>query len=132
MKNVQIKVYDKQTYPTHNDEAENSFSGNLTMKNDNIYITYKDTTTNVSTIVKIVGSCVHVKRIGAMNGNLKFEENMTYKTLYNTPYGPMPIEIKTDKSDIYLLEKGIKIYIEYKIFIDDEKVSDNIFMLIAN
>lgn len=132
MKNVQIKVYDKQTYPTHSDEAENSFSGNLTVKNDNIYITYKDTTTGVSTIVKIVGACVHVKRIGAMNGNLTFEENVAHTTLYHTPYGPMPIEIRTNKTDIYLLEKGIKICIEYKIFMDDEKVSDNTFMLIAN
>jgi len=132
MKEVQVRVFDKQIYPTHSDEAENTFSGNLAIKGDDIFITYKDKSTGINTIIKAYKTGVSVKRMGTMNGRLKFEVDKPYRTLYGTPYGEIPIEIQTSKSDIYLLEKGIKIYIEYKILMDCEKVSDNIFMIVAN
>lgn len=132
MKEVRVKVFDKQIYPTHSDQAENNFDGNLAIKNEDIFITYKDKTTGVNTIVKASKEGITVTRTGAMNGKLKFELNQPFKTLYGTPYGDMPIEIQTSKSDVYLLEKGIKIYIEYKILIQGEKASDNIFMIVAN
>ena len=132
MKEVQVRVFDKQIYPTHSDEAENTFSGNLATKGDDIFVTYKDKSTGVNTIIKASKQGVSVTRLGAMNGKLKFEVGKSHKTLYGTPYGEMHIEIQTSKSEIYLLEKGIKIYIEYKILMDCEKVSDNIFMIVAN
>lgn len=132
MKEVKVRVFDKQIYPTHSDEAENTFNGSMAIKGDDIFITYKDQLTSVNTIIKASKEGVSVKRMGAMNGKLKFEVDKPYKTLYGTPYGEMPIEIQTNKNEIYLLEKGIKIYIEYKIFMDCEKVSDNIFMIVAN
>ncbi|MBU3804296.1 MAG: DUF1934 domain-containing protein [Candidatus Cellulosilyticum pullistercoris] len=132
MKEVQVKVFDKQIYPTHSDEAENTFSGNLAIKGEDIFITYKDKSTGVNTIIKASKEGISVTRMGAMNGKLKFEVDKPYKTSYGTPYGEMPIEIQTSKTDVYLLEKGIKIYIEYKILMNDEKVSDNLFMIVAN
>lgn len=132
MRDVEVKVYDKQVYPTHFDEANNKFKGNIASKNGSIYITYKDTVTGVTTIIKTVDKGVVVKRIGAMNGQLVFERGKIHTTQYATPYGMMPLEIKTNKCDIYLLEKGVKIYIEYMIFMDNQKVSDNTFMVITN
>lgn len=132
MKEVKVRVFDKQIYPTHSDEAENTFTGNLAIKDENIFITYKDKTTDVNTIIKASKQGVSVKRMGAMHGKLKFEVDKPYKTLYGTPYGEMSIEIQTSKSEVYLLEKGIKIYIEYKMLMNGEKVSDNIFMIVAN
>lgn len=132
MKEVQVRVFDKQIYPTHSDEAENTFDGNLVIKGDDIFITYKEQSTGINTVIKASKVGVSVTRMGVMHGKLKFEVDKPYKTLYGTPYGEMPIEIQTSKSEIYLLEKGIKIYIEYRILMNDEKVSDNIFMIVAN
>lgn len=132
MKEVNIRVFDKQIYPTHSDEAENIFNGNFAIKNEDIFITYKDKTTGVNTIIKVSKGCISVTRVGALNGKLKFTIDEPFKTIYGTPYGDMSIEIHTNKSDIYLLEKGIKIYIEYKVLIEGEKASDNIFMIVAN
>ena len=132
MKETQITVYDKQVYPTHSDEAENKFSGNLTFKNESIYITYKDQEQGITTVIKTKDNMVSVKRIGAMKGNLEFDSNKPHKTLYSTPYGDMEIEIVTNKCDIYFLTKGVKIYIEYKIMMQGEKVSDNIYLIVAN
>lgn len=132
MKEVQIKVYDKQVYPTHFDEAENAFTGNVAMKNDSMYITYKDPASGITTIIKSGKQGVEVKRIGAMGGKLHFERGKSFQTQYATPYGTLPMEIRTNKCDVYLLEKGIKIYIEYMIIMDDAKVSDNTFMIITN
>ena len=67
-----------------------------------------------------------------MKGNLEFDSNKPHKTLYSTPYGDMEIEIVTNKCDIYFLTKGVKIYIEYKIMMQGEKVSDNIYLIVAN
>lgn len=132
MKEVRVKVFDKQTYPTHSDQAEHVFDGNLAIKDEDIFITYKDKEVGVNTIVKASPKDIIVTRMGTMNGKLKFDCNEPFKTLYGTPYGEMPIEIHTSKKEVYLLEKGIKIYIEYKILIQGEKASDNVFMIVAN
>lgn len=132
MRDVEIKVYDKQVYPTHFDEAEHCYKGNLAMKNEKMYVTYKDETTGITTILKVVTDGVIIKRIGAMAGELRFQKNKPYVTQYTTPYGVLPIEIRTHKCDVYVLEKGIKVYIEYMILMEDKKVSDNTFMIITN
>ena len=132
MKEEKKTVNDKQIYPDHSDEAENKFLGNFTFKNESIYITYKDQEQNVTTIIKAKNSVVSIKRLGAMQGNLEFDSNKPNKTIYSTPYGEMEIEIITKKCDIYFLEKGVKLYIEYKIMMQGEKVSDNIYLIVAN
>ena len=54
------------------------------------------------------------------------------KCLYGTPFGNMVIDIETNNIEVYLLEKGVKIYIEYSMMMENEKVSDNVFMIMAN
>lgn len=132
MKEAQITVYDKQIYPTHSEEAENKFPGNITFKNESVYITYKDQEQNVTTIIKAKDNVVSVKRLGMMRGNLEFDSSKIHKTIYSTPYGDMDLEIITEKCDVYLLTKGVKIHIEYKIMMQGEKVSDNIYLVVAN
>lgn len=132
MKETQITVYDKQIYPTHSDEAENKFLGNITFKNEMLYITYKDKQQNVTTIIKAKDNKVSIKRLGAMRGNLEFDTTKSHKTIYSTPYGDMEIEIVTQKCEVYFLTKGVKIHIQYKIMMQDEKVSDNIYLIVAN
>lgn len=132
MKEVKVRVYDKQVYPTHCDESENSFKGKLAVKDNDIYILYKDEATQTNTTVKVSDEGVTVKRTGAMNGNLQFYKEKISKCLYRTPYGNMLIEIMTSNIEVYLLEKGVKIYIEYTMLMDGEKISDNTYMIMAN
>ena len=132
MKDVEITVYDKQIYEDHSDEAENNFKGSIAYKNDSVYITYKDEREGVTTIIKVKGKEVQVKRLGTVRAQLEFDTTKPYQTLYSTPYGEMLMEIVTNKVDIYFLERGIKVYIEYKIMMQNEKVSDNIYLIVAN
>lgn len=132
MKEVQIRVYDKQIYPTHSDESENNFKGKIAFKDDDLYILYKDENTQTNTTIKASNEGVSVRRVGAMNGNLQFYKEKISKCTYRTPYGNMVIEIKTSNIEVYLLEKGVKIFIEYTMLMDGEKVSDNVFMVMAN
>ena len=132
MKEAQTTVYDKQIYPTHSDEAENKFSGNITFKNESVYITYKDEEQNITTVIKAKDNRVSVKRLGAIRGNLEFDSNKPHRTIYSTPYGDMDMEIVTQKCEVYFLTKGVKIHIEYKIMMQGEKVSDNIYLVVAN
>ena len=132
MKDVEVTVYDKQVYESHSDENENKYIGNLAFKNDNIYITYKEEEQNITTMIKVRNGIVNIKRLGAIKGNLEFDTNKPNKSLYSTPYGEMEIEIITDKCEVYLLEKGVKIYIEYKIMMDGSKVSENVYLIVTN
>ena len=132
MKDVQVRVYDKQIYSTHSDETENTFKGTMAIKDNDIYLLYKDETTQTKTTVKVTGQGVTIKRAGGLNGVLQFYKNEIRRSSYGTPFGNMLIDIKTDNVEIYLLEKGVKIYIEYSIIMNEEKVSDNIFMIMAN
>ncbi|MBQ8997988.1 MAG: DUF1934 domain-containing protein [Clostridium sp.] len=132
MKQVEVKVYDKQTYDTHFDANEVSYKGQLAFKNEGIFITYKEPKNNNTTMIKARDNKISVKRYGEMKADLFFDKDMPHKTIYYTPYGPMEIEIKTHTCETYILEKGIKIYIEYSIWMQDKKISDNTYMLVAN
>ncbi len=132
MKQVEVKVYDKQIYDTHFDSNEVSYKGELTFKNEGIFITYKEKENNTTTMIKAKDNKIAVKRYGSMKAELFFDKGMPHKTVYHTPYGEMEMQIKTHKCDTYILEKGIKIYIEYSIWMQDKKVSDNVYMLVAN
>lgn len=132
MRNVKVTVYDKQVYPTHFEEAEHVHQGSVTLKNNHIYVTYKETETGITNLIKTSDEGIVVKRIGALGGQLRFEKGKVHTTQYATPYGIMPLEIQTTKCDIYMLEKGIKLYIEYMLFMEKEKVSDHTLMIITN
>ncbi len=132
MKDVQVTVYDKQIYESHSDEGENNYTGNLAFKNDNIYITYKDEEQKITTMVKVKDGVVNIKRLGAIKGDLEFNINKPNKSLYSTPYGEMEIEIITNQCDVYILEKGVKIYIEYKIMMQGSQISENVYMVVTN
>lgn len=132
MKDVQIRVYDKQIYSTHTDESENTFSGKIAVKENDIYILYKDKENQTSTTIKAFEKGVSVKRVGAMNGTLQFNKEEIKRCLYGTPFGNMLIDIETNNIEVYLLEKGVKICIEYSMIMEDEKISDNVFMIMAN
>ncbi len=132
MKDVQVRVYDKQIYATHSDETENIFKGTMATKGKDIYILYKDQTTKTNTTVKVTEQGISIKRAGSLNGHLQFHKDERKRCLYGTPFGNMLIDIETSNIEVYLLEKGVKIYIEYSIIMDEEKVSDNVFMIMAN
>ena len=132
MRDVQIKVCDKQIYESHSDSNEMNFKGQLAFKNNNLYITYKDEQSGVTTIIKAKDNKVSVKRLGAVKGDLNFNVEQPHHTIYHTPHGELEMEIITGKCDVYILEKGVKICIEYKILMQGEKISDNIYMIMAN
>ncbi len=132
MKEVQVTVYDKQIYESHSDEGENKYIGNLAFKNDNIYITYKEEEQKITNMIKVKDGVVNIKRLGAIKGDLEFNINKPNKSLYSTPYGEMEIEIITNQCDVYLLEKGVKIYIEYKIMMQGSQISENVYMVVTN
>lgn len=132
MKDVQIRVYDKQIYPTHFDESENSFKGKISMKNNDIYLLYTDENTQTKTTIKVSGQGITVKRSGGMNGTLQFDKEKITRNAYRTPYGNMLIDIETTNTEVYLLEKGVKINIAYTMLMHGEKISENAFMVMAN
>lgn len=131
MKDITVKVYDEQKYDTHRDSNETAFKGKLAFKNDSIYITYKDEEMGVATTIKTKNGIVWVKRTGNLNANLEFNANKPQTTIYSTPYGEMEIHIITKKCEVYILEQGVEIQINYQILMQNEHISDNIYMVLV-
>lgn len=128
MRDISIKVYDKQKYDTHSEEAENHFSARIKDKDNLVYLTYKDASSGVNTLIKVSQEEINIVRSGKVSGRLNFKAGQKYRTVYQTPYGGMPIEIHTRTSTVQLADE-ISIYIEYDILIQGEKTSSNIFRL---
>lgn len=65
---------------------------------------------------------VEVYRDGELTFN--FNESKETSTVYTTPYGPMPMVIRTLQSGHELTETYGTLYLEYEIFFDEEVKSD--------
>lgn len=77
-----------------------------TEKGGSQYITYKETEVSgmegTTTTLKITEGSLSIIRFGTYNSRLEFRAGETTYTSYQTPYGTIPLEIKTSRLDINL------------------------------
>lgn len=78
--------------------------GKLYQRKDSIYMIYDESEvsgmTGCKTTLKLTGDTLRLKRIGREgSGELYFEKNRRFSSTYETPYGPMDIEVLTRSVD---------------------------------
>lgn len=102
MKDITLKIMGKQIYENHEeDQMEFVTEGQLYLKNGAIYMIYDESELSgmagCKTTLKLDGDTLRMKRIGQAGAGTEmyFEENKRFNSTYNTPYGPMDIEILT-------------------------------------
>lgn len=104
-------------------EIEFFVEGNYILKNDHVYITYKESEISgmegTTTTLKITPSSLNILRFGAYNSNLEFRGNEATLTNYQTPYGSIPIIINTTLLEIDL-RQGEKSNIHLKYILETE------------
>ena len=134
MRDITLKITGKQIYENREeDQMEFVTDGKLYEKNNSIYIMYDETEVSgmkgCTTTIKMTENSLKMRRNGdlGMNTELYFETGKRFNSIYNTPYGPMGIEVLTDyvKNDFDKVSYRGNIAVEYKISMDGIVESQN-------
>ncbi|MBR5229408.1 MAG: DUF1934 domain-containing protein [Firmicutes bacterium] len=120
MRDITLKIVGKQCFEdTEEDQMEFITDGKIYLKNGSIYMMYDESEvsgmTGCKTTLKITDSSVKMRRTGSpeFGTELYFEEGQRFSSVYNTPFGPMELEVVTrmidDKMDRENLSGSIDI-----------------------
>ena len=102
MKDITLKITGKQCYDNHEEEQmEFVTDGKLYVRGGAIYIVYDESDVSglsgCKTTLKVSGDSLKMRRIGGggPQTELYFEKGKRISSLYETPYGPMELEVLT-------------------------------------
>lgn len=124
MKDIMLKIIGKQF---SGDEAEEQMEfvteGKLYEKNGATYLIYEESEFSgfpgCKTSLKLKGDTIRLKRIGdgtEYGMEIEFKEGQRFSSKYDTPYGPIGMEILTDSVTNDLSPEGYgKIGVKYQV-----------------
>ena len=124
MKDIMLKIIGKQF---SGDEAEEQIEfvteGKLYEKNGATYLIYEESEFSGSpgckTSLKLKGDTIRLKRIGdgtEYGMEIEFKEGQRFSSKYDTPYGPIGMEVLTDSVTNDLSPEGYgKIGVKYQV-----------------
>ena len=135
MNEVTLKIIGTQeSQEGENNEIEIITRGKHYKKADCFYLVYDETELSgmegSTTTLKIEGDVVYMKRFGKNESKLVFEKGKNHKTIYQTIYGNMDMEVYTDKIEVKHHIKGIKeLDISYRLNISGNIETCNRLMI---
>ncbi len=110
------------------DPIEIMTNGNYYFRNGSHYVKYDEifegfpgTTSN---LVKIKQDCIEVRKKGAANVHMVFEENKKNITYYETPFGKIQMGVSTTGILLREEEDTMRVRIEYTLDMNDSYVAD--------
>lgn len=124
MKDIMLKIIGKQF---SGDEAEEQMEfvteGKLYEKNGATYLIYEESEFSgfpgCRTSLKLKGDTIRLKRIGdgtEYGMEIEFKEGQRFSSKYDTPYGPIGMEVLTDSVTNDLSPEGYgKIGVKYQV-----------------
>jgi uncharacterized beta-barrel protein YwiB (DUF1934 family) len=124
-----ITVVNKQTVDTETNVIEEQADGSYTEKNGKIYIRYKSSSEDSgesSTLITIDNGTVTIKRFGASGSVMVYKKDKKTEFQYRTPYGIIPMELKTSKLVTAFDKDGGTLRICYTISVQGDKYFNDI------
>ncbi|MDO4834697.1 MAG: DUF1934 domain-containing protein [Bacillota bacterium] len=124
MKKVMVKIKSMQTGPDAGDnEMEFVTEAKLYRKNGALYLLYDESEFSgmpgCKTRLRLRGEEVQMKRFGegaGIGNELKFEKGKRYTGIYDTPFGPIEIELLTNDIAGSISEEGTgQVDIDYEV-----------------
>lgn len=124
MRDITLKIVGKQCFEDkEEDQMEFITDGRLYVRDGSVYMVYDESEVSgmvgCKTTLKIKGDSVKMRRIGQIgfNTELYFEKGKRFNSTYNTPYGPMDVEVLTSRVDNNLDMEELRgnIDIEYNV-----------------
>lgn len=128
-KEVLITICGLQSGPdTDGEPIEMTTAGEYYYKNEKHYIIYEEVmegeTKTTKSRIKIAPGLLELKKNGAVNVHMLFEENKKNVTHYFTPYGSLMMGIDTKKVDIFESENELKVSVDYALELNQEFAAD--------
>ena len=103
MKEITLEITGRQQYEgVEEDQMEFVTDGKLYIRNGVVYIMYDETEVSgmegCKTTIRVGETSVKMRRTGniGISTELYFEEGKRFSSVYETPYGPMGVEVFTD------------------------------------
>ncbi|MBQ6370618.1 MAG: DUF1934 domain-containing protein [Firmicutes bacterium] len=124
MKEVMIRIKGKQvSKDSGEDEMEFMTEGKLYRRKGTVYLLYEETELSgvpgCKTRLRLRDGEIQMKRIGegaGIGNEILFEQGKRYTGYYDTPFGPIPIEVLTNYVNSSITEDGSgDIDIDYEI-----------------
>ena len=114
MKDIMVKIKGHQAGDEiGEDSIEFITEAKLFKRGEAIYLIYEESELSgipgCKTRLKLKGNEVQMKRFGkgaGVGSEIKFEKGKRYKGLYDTPFGPIEMEVLTNKLENTLSEQG--------------------------
>ena len=124
MKEVMIRIKGKQvSREAGEDEMEFMTEGKLYHRNGTVYLLYEETELSgvpgCKTRLRLRDGEIQMKRFGegaGVGNEILFEQGKRYTGYYDTPFGPIPLEVLTNHVKSSITEEGQgDIDIDYEI-----------------
>lgn len=118
-----IKVLNRQTMDGKTDEISETAGADYYEKNGKQYIIYKTENEGdtVTTVIKIDGHEMVIKRSGSINSHMTYKAGAATKSVYKLAYGEFAMEIETHRLITSVDENGGKIELSYTLTLQGEK-----------
>lgn len=130
-KKVIVCILGIQQYEDYEDSIEVVAPGRYYVKNDKIYITYKerlqDELEDTTTTIKVDGKKVSVMRFGGINSNMTFELNKKHTTYYDTNQGALVVSVFAKHINIDLRDGEGELEIIYGLEMNHTSMGINSF-----
>lgn len=132
-KDVIISLVGNQDNDGDKDSIEFITEGSLYKKNDDYYITYKESELTgmegTTTTIKVQGKKVTLIRFGTNNTQLIFEKGRHHMCCYDTLYGAITVGVWTNLVTVEIDENGGEIFADYSIDVDNNSICKNDFRM---
>ncbi|MBQ9141137.1 MAG: DUF1934 domain-containing protein [Lachnospiraceae bacterium] len=128
-KEVSIKIKGKQSYPEGEVvETVTESVGDYYLRNGAHYIMFEEKeagfTQSTKSMLKVRGGLVELTKKGLVQSNMVFEEGRLHTSEYRTPFGVVPMGVKTKQVRIQEGEHTLKVQIVYELLANEERMAD--------
>lgn len=127
---VIIKIKNIQTAEDMNEQTELITEGRFYESNGKLYIFYSEdeiAETSACTVMIVVnGKNVTISRKGDFSSKMNYTEGECEQILYHTPYGDIPLVLRTIKIKNMLTESGGELNLQYKLSVNGENINNNL------
>ena len=115
------------------DGTELMTEGTMELTADGMILSYEETEltgmAGTTTTFEVQGKRVILTRSGKVNSQMIFEEGRQHTSLYETPFGELPVDIQTSKLLHNLTERGGLMEIKYSIAVAHTVTGRNCFKI---
>ena len=128
-KEVTIKIKGKQHYPEEETvETVTEVDGEYYLRNGAHYVMFEETeagfTQSTRSMLKVRGSQVELTKKGLIQSNMIFEEGKQCATEYRTPFGMVPMEVKTNHIYLNEEENALTVQISYELHANEALMAE--------